>query len=129
MRDQKRLLDELDVSVFVISFEPPATLHRFQWFMDLPFTTLSDPSRHLYTAFGLRSRPLGRLFDRDTLTSYLRGFLHGHVPPLRHADMRQLGGDVVLDRVGKAVFVHRSKTPADRPPVHELLRILRAVAE
>ncbi|GAC1514316.1 MAG: hypothetical protein NVS2B16_20820 [Chloroflexota bacterium] len=129
MRDMKHLLDELHITVLVISFEPPATLRRFHWFTDLPFATLTDPSRHLYTAFGLQTRPLQRLFDRATVLSYLRGFLHGRIPPLRHADVLQLGGDVVLNRAGTAVFVHRSKTPADRPPVYELLRILRAVAE
>ena len=129
MRDQKHLLDELDISVLVISFESPATLHRFQWFRNLPFTTLSDPSRHLYAAFGLRSRAVRLLFDRDTVIAYLRGFLQGRVPPLRHADMRQLGGDIVLDRAGRPVLVHRSKTPADRPSVDLLLNALRAAAE
>jgi hypothetical protein len=126
LRDQKHLLDELDASVLVISFEQPATLRRFSWYRNLPFTVLSDPSRRLYGAFALRTRPPYQLFDRDTIMSYARGFVHGHLPGLPHADIRQLGGDVVLNRAGEAVFVHRSETPADRPPVDMLLRTLRA---
>ena len=129
MREQKRLLDELNASLLVISFEDPATLRRFGWFRDLPFTVLSDPSRRLYGAFGLRTRPLLRLFDRETIMSYARGFAHGHLPGVPHGDLRQLGGDVVLNRAGQAVFVHRSETPADRPPVELLLRMLREAGQ
>jgi hypothetical protein len=129
LREQKRLLDELNASLLVISFEHPATLRRFGRFRDLPFTVLSDPSRRLYGAFGLRTRPLLRLFDRETMMSYARGLVHGHLPRLRRTDFRQLGGDVVLSRAGEAVFVHRSQTPADRPPIELLLRMLREAGQ
>jgi hypothetical protein len=125
LRDRKHLLDALDASVLVISFEDPATLQQFGWFRDLPFAMLSDPSRRLYGAFGLRTRSLLRLLDRETLMAYARALLHGHLPHLRRTDLRQLGGDVVLNRAGDAVFVHRSATPADRPPVEVVLRALR----
>ena len=125
MRDRKRLLDEVDAAVLVISFEHPATLRRFGWFRDLPFTALSDPSRRLYGAFGLRRRSLLRLVDRETIRAYARGFVHGHLPHLRRTDLRQLGGDVVLNRAGEVILVHRSETPADRPSVELLLRMLR----
>jgi hypothetical protein len=104
-------------------------LRRFGWFRDLPFTVLSDPSRRLYGAFGLRTRPLLRLFDRETIMSYTRAFVRGHLPRLRRTDLRQLGGDVVLNRAGNAVFVYRSETPADRPPVEVLLRTLREAGQ
>jgi hypothetical protein len=31
---------------------------------------VSDQSRRLYNSFGLRSRPLHRLFDRETMKTY-----------------------------------------------------------
>jgi len=124
LRDQKPLLDDLDAIVLVISFESPTALQRFHWFRDLPFIVVSDQSRRLYYAFGLRSRAIYRLFDRDTLGAYARGVLHGRLPPWPRADLHQLGGDVVLDRRGDVVFVHRSATPADRPPVDTLIRML-----
>lgn len=123
--DTKRALDDVDASVLVISFEDPASVRKFGPFRALPFTVLSDPSRQLYEAFGLRSRPLRYLFDRTTMVSYLRGLVHRRVPRLRDADFHQLGGDVVLNGAGDVVFVHRSSTPADRPPVELLLRMLR----
>jgi hypothetical protein len=98
-------------AVLVISFEDPATLRRFHWFRDLPFTVVSDTSRRLYRAFGLGRGSLTRLFDRETIRSYARGFVHGHLPVVPRGDLRQLGGDVVLDRAGEAVLVYRSKTP------------------
>jgi len=126
LRDQTAWLNELNVAVLVISFESPAALRRFHWFRDLPFLAVSDQSRGLYNSFGLRSRPLLRLFDRETMKTYARELLHGHLPPWPRADLRQLGGDVVLNRAGDVVFVHRSDTPADRPSVKALLRVLDA---
>lgn len=125
LRDRKALLDDLGVTVLVISFEDPSVLGRFRWFRDLPFTVVSDPSRRLYGAFGLRSRSLLRLFDRRTIVAYARAAFHGHLPRLRRTDLRQLGGDVVLDRAGGVVFLHRSLTPSDRPAVEILLRVLQ----
>jgi hypothetical protein len=129
LRDRKHLLDQLDATVLVISFEPPSTLQRFGWFRDLPFTVVSDPSRRLYGAFGLQTRSLLRLFDPQTIMAYTRAFVHGNLPRLRHTDLRQLGGDAVLNRAGDVVFVHRSETPSDRPPVEVLLRMLRETGQ
>jgi hypothetical protein len=36
-------------------------------------------------------------------------------------DYRQSGGDFLLDSTGRLVFAHRSRDPADRPPVKALL--------
>jgi len=124
LRDQKPLLDAVGAVVLVISFESPTALRRFRWFRDLPFIVVSNQSRRLYYAFGLRSRAIYRLFDRDTLGAYARELRHGRLPPRPRADLRQLGGDVVLDRRGDVVFVHRSATPADRPSVDTLIRMI-----
>lgn len=124
MRDQKTLLDDLGAVVVVISFESPAALARFHWFRDLPFLVVSNQSRQMYHAFGLRTRAILWLFDRDTIGSYARGLLHGRLPRWPRGDLYQLGGDVVLNRGGEVVFVHRSATPADRPSVDTLVRVL-----
>ncbi len=126
MREQTPRLNDLHAAVLVISFESPAALRRFHWFGDLPFLVVSDQSRRLYNSFGLRSRPLHRLFDRETMKTYAHELLRGHLPPWPRADLRQLGGDVVLNQAGDVVFVHRSATPADRPSVETLLQVLRA---
>ncbi|MDQ2744233.1 MAG: hypothetical protein M3Z66_18335 [Chloroflexota bacterium] len=126
MREQTARLNDLHAAVLVISFESPAALRRFHWFRDLPFLVVSDQSRRLYNSFGLRSRPLRRLFDRETMKTYAHELLRGHLPLWPRADLRQLGGDVVLNRAGNVVFVHRSATPADRPSVETLLRVLAA---
>jgi len=126
LREQTPRLNDLNAAVLVISFESPAALRRFHWFRDLPFLVVSDQSRRLYTSFGLRSRPLLRLFDRETMKTYARELLRGRLPPWPRADLRQLGGDVVLNRAGDVVFLHRSATPADRPSMETLLQVLRA---
>jgi len=38
------------------------------------------------------------------------------------ADIFQAGGDFLLDRDGNILYAHRSKDPADRPTVTELLQ-------
>jgi len=126
LREHKPLLDELNAVVLIISFESPDALRRFHWFRDLPFLVVSDQPRRLYNSFGLHSRALHQLFDRETIRSYIRGLWHGRLPARPHADTHQLGGDVVLNPAGEVVFVHRSGTPADRPSVETLLQVLRA---
>jgi len=40
-------------------------------------------------------------------------------------DTLQLGGDFVVGRDGRLVYVYRSKGPADRPPVDDLIAAAR----
>ena len=59
------------------------------------------------------------------LGAYFSLIFRGRMPRMARDDVHQLGGDFVLDRTGRVVFEYRSRDPADRPSVSELLEALR----
>lgn len=129
MCEQQAALDRLGAIVVAVTFEPPSTVARFARDVALPYPVLSDPTRRAYAAFGLRRGRLTEVWNWNTLKVYLRSLLHGRRPPLPHGDLAQLGGDVVIDPDGLIVFLYRSKEPADRPKIDDLLAAIRRAAE
>ena len=96
--------------------------------MRLPYPTLCDPDRAAYTTFGLLHGTRESVWSWDTAGAYLRGLARGQLPRRPEGDVRQLGGDVVLDRDGRVVYLYRGTTPADRPPVADVIAALRQAA-
>ncbi len=109
------------MAIVVVSFAAPATLTRYQEQHHWPFPILADPDRHAYRAFALKRLSLLRVFSPATLKLYLR--MRGERTRERYSreDIYQGGGDFLLDRAGHILFAHRSRDPADRPSVAQLL--------
>ncbi len=114
----------------VISFEPPSQLRAFAIREDIPFLLLSDPKREAYAAFELGRKPLRGVYTAATVLAYLRGLFKRRLPRLpRHTDTLQMGGDVIVSREGRIVFLHRSRDPADRPSIGDILGILQGLKQ
>ncbi len=129
MREQKETLESLGATVAVITWEPPEVVRRFQWVTTLPFRVLSDPDRRAYAAFGLQRGRSRQIWNWETSKVYMRAALRGRLPRLPHGhDIAQLGGDFVLNREGYVVFIHRSRSPADRPSIEAVLDAVRSAA-
>jgi len=111
--------------VVAVSFESLPPLQEFARREKLPFPVLSDPERKAYRAFGLQEGSAHRIFGLPTIWTYLRGFLQRRWPRLPSADIRQLGGDILIDAGGNIALLHRSQSPADRPGVGMLLEAIR----
>jgi len=94
----------------------------------MPFDMLSDARRKVYTSIGL-TVSLAKTWNSGSLTYYAEQKAAGRKLPSALAgvtdDPNQMGGDFILDNSGKAVLVHLSKTPSDRPTVPELLTAMR----
>jgi hypothetical protein len=95
-----------------------------------PFPLLSDPDRAVYTRFGLERGGWRMFFKLRPLGHYLGLMFRGWRPrlPVGGEDVRQLGGDFVLDRRRRLVFAHRSADPADRPTAEVIAAQVRATA-
>ena len=95
----------------------------------LPFPAVSDPMRAAYAAFGLERSSWGRMLRPHVVAGYLRLVFRGWRPrlPSGQEDVRQLGGDFVLDAAGRLRYAYRSADPTDRPTVEALLRAARDV--
>jgi hypothetical protein len=125
LRGQQKELDGLGAAVLIVSFEPPAQAVRLARTLGLPYPVLSDPERSAYRAFGLGQGSRERLWSRQTAGAYLRGLKDGHLPRWPRGDVAQLGGDFVINPEGNVTFAYRGTTPADRPPVAELVEAVR----
>jgi peroxiredoxin len=121
-------LDEfrrLGAEVIVVSFAQPDRLTQYLAARPWPFQVLADPSRSAYRAFGLGSATWTQLLKPRVIAKYLGLILRGRMPHMAHEDVHQLGGDFVFDRGGRVVFEYRSRDPADRPSISELLDAVR----
>jgi alkyl hydroperoxide reductase subunit AhpC len=116
---------ELNTRVFVISF---GTLPAVQAWMKetcTTFTVLLDRERTVYAAYGLERSRL-RSFSLRTLWLYATRHLRGKQTHSSHGDdTSQLGGDFIVDKNGILRLAYPSHDPVDRPPVDELLKVLR----
>lgn len=106
-------------------------MERVRWYLedvDFGWPVLADPERTLYAAYGLRRGSFARVWlSPRTLWFYASQLARGRVARRPRADTLQLGGDFIIDGGGIVRFAHSSVEPADRPPVEEMLNVLRKV--
>lgn len=86
---------------------------------------LRDPRRDAYRAFGIQRAGLPGVWAPRTIWYYVKQVLRGRLPRFDRSDWYQLGGDVLLNEQGQAVWVYRSREPADRPSVEAVLSEVR----
>lgn len=123
MRDR---IDELgDAVVVLLTFTRQRNLRGYRGRMGLPYVVLADELRGAYRAYGLSRGPWWRVWGPTTIRAYA-GLLRGGARLRRPTeDTLQLGGDFVVGRDGRLVYAYRSKGPADRPPVDDLIAAAR----
>lgn len=115
-----------DAAVLVISLAPPEALAAYQEHLGLPFPIASDDGLATYRAYGLERGTWWRVWHPRVLLRYLGLLLAGRrlQRPRAGEDVRQLGGDFLIDAQGIIRYAHASARPDDRPPVADVLRAL-----
>ena len=122
MRASTDEFERRGIRIVVISFAGPERLAEYQKLHQWPFAVLADPERNAYRYFGLAKLPWYRVFSPATIRLYARLLLQGRkLENYGRDDYRQSGGDFLVDSDGRTVLAHRSRDPADRPPVNALL--------
>jgi peroxiredoxin len=114
-------------TVLAVSFEPRDRLFQLSRQLRLPFPLLSDPEQDVYRAYGLKRGRLSQLVSPGTVLAYLKLLARGRIYHFRWSDLRQLGGDFVIDGRGIVQFEHRSAAPHYRPSVERLLAMLDSI--
>jgi hypothetical protein len=113
--------------VLAVSFEPRDWLFQLSRQMHLPFPLLSDPERDVYRAYRVGKGSLGQVLSPGTIWTYIKLVVRGRRDPFQRIDLRQRGGNFVIDGRGVVQFEHRGPAPHDRPSVGQLLDVLDAV--
>ena len=129
MRERWPELAERDVSALVVSFAAVERLADYRDHLALPFAVAADPHRRAYRAYGLTRGSLWQVWGPRVLWRYVCLLTRGRrlEVPRRGDDLAQLGGDFVVGSDGTLIYAHLSQSPADRPPVAELIRALTEV--
>lgn len=122
MREREAEFTQRGVRIVAVSFESDARTREFQMQQRLPFQLLRDPGRVAYKHFGLERAAVQTILAPATVWYYIRRVLSGQRQGRASGDMYQLGGNVLLDSNGSALWVYRSNQPADRPSVDAILR-------
>ncbi|CAN5636941.1 MAG: redoxin domain-containing protein [Chloroflexia bacterium] len=122
MRERQAEFDRRGVRIISVTFESETRIREYHEQGRLPFTTLRDPRRAGYKRFGIERQSARKIYSPGTIWYYIKRFLQGEMPSAAHGDLYQLGGDVLLDSDGSALWVYQSQNPADRPSVDDVLR-------
>jgi peroxiredoxin len=119
---------QYNTRVLIISFGTLPALQ--QWMKETchSFDVLLDRERRVYQAYGLE-RSFFRSRNLRTRWYYLKALLSGKKTHDDHGeDTSQLGGDFIVDKNGTLQLVYPSHDPTDRPPVDDLLSILKEIS-
>ena len=116
---------ELDVAVLVVTFDPLAAAEAYVKATSLEWPLLVDESRSLYEQYGMGAASLGKLLGPSVWWAGIKLLLKGRRLAKPGRDLRQLGGDVLIDPNGIIRLCHLSSGPTDRPSVEGILEIAR----
>lgn len=112
---QKAELEQLNIKVIVITFEPI----KLPIFPEREKTTgfhyYVDDERKVYGYYGLNKAGFWDLWGPRTWMTYLRLLLKGRKIIKSESDIYQRGGDVLIDPRGVIRFHRVGSGPADRP--------------
>jgi len=128
VRARQPELDAAGASLVVLSPEPPEDLAAVARQEGWTGPVLGDPDRQAFRAYGLGRLPWHRVFTPKTLFMYLGFMLRGRWPQPPGQDVRQQGGDFVVDGDGIVRFAFSGRSSDDRPPAADLVRALRGAA-
>ncbi|XP_006798722.1 uncharacterized protein LOC102777867 [Neolamprologus brichardi] len=117
-------LDAHSVQVVVISFGCQEGASHWVEQTGCQYDMLLDPSRKMYSAFGLGAS-LKKVLNFGNMLIYSEYVANDMEFPRElpwiQDDMFQLGGNFVLDEHGRELFSHRCQSPIDRPSVEDIL--------
>ena len=116
-----------NAEVIAVSFEPRDRLFQLARQVRTTFQLLSDPERDIYRAYGLTRGSFSQLLSPGTVLAYVKLLARGRLYHIRRSDLRQMGGDFVIDADGVVRYQHRSAAPHDRPSVQELMNVIDAL--
>ena len=113
----------------MVTFEsqPRVTEYVSQFSIDWP--VLIDEKKLAYRHFGFGRANSWTLLNPIACLRYMGMMLRGKMPGKPGKDLRQLGGDVLIDDTGSIRYYVASETPFDRPRPKEILAVAQTESE
>ena len=127
MRELYEEILRLGAEVLVVTFSAAQRIPQYLEAHDWPFPVVADPEFEAYRAFELQKGTWWQVAGPQAIVGYLKLMLRGRLPD-KHTkgdDVKQLGGDFVLDASGRLLYLYRSQESTDRPSPEELLQVLQ----
>ncbi len=125
MRRQESEFARLDLRIVVVTFEVRERAEEYVREVGLGWPLLIDRRRVLYGGYGMGHGHWSAIWGPTTWWAYARSIARGGRPRRPTDDVHQLGGDVLVDPMGRVALHHVGKGPADRPTVAVLLERIR----
>lgn len=85
---------------------------------------LRDTHRTLYGAYGMAEAGWWALIGPRVLLRYIAMMLRGYMPWKPGQNLRQLGGDILIDPDGIVRLQFVSRNPHDRPSIEAILNVV-----
>lgn len=128
--ESKDVITGIGARALLVAYDEPSLLAaKMMYALDLPFPLLLDPKKEAYRRWGLgRTTPFGAFLSPGLNWRYLKLLLRGKRFLGFAPDMFQLGGDFIVDRLGRIAFAHAMTNNGDRVQVTALLSVLQRIA-
>jgi hypothetical protein len=125
LRRHEDQIERLGLAIVVVTFEGRERAEEYVRETGLRWSLLIDRRRVLYRAYGMGRGRWSAIWGPATWWAYVQLIGRGHRLRRPTGDIRQLGGDVLVDPAGRVAWHHVGKGPADRPAVAALIERVR----
>jgi hypothetical protein len=122
LRQHEQQLTDAGVQVCVVTFDAGPLAMAYVRETQLKWPLLVDHERTLYKAYGMQRGSWWNVAGPASIRVYLKLIGRGRRLKRPGSDVRQLGGDVLIDPDGIVRIHHVGSGPADRPDVSELMQ-------
>jgi hypothetical protein len=123
LREHENELEAVGIKVVIVTFEAGPFAQAYIHDTKLRWALLVDESRDLYSAYGMKRGRWRDLLGPAAWWVYAKLLVRGRRLRYSSGDVKQLGGDVLIDPAGIVRLHHVGAGPADRPCVSSLLEV------
>lgn len=106
----------------MVTFELESLARAYVQDTELPWPLLVDRDRTLYRAYGMDRAGFWQVWGPRSLWPYVVAASRLRLPNLPSDDVRQRGGNVLIDPTGCVRLHHVGVTSVDRPSIDRLMR-------
>lgn len=124
LQQQKERIEALNLKILIITFEHRAIAEAYAKATHLEWPMIVDENREWYQAFNMHKGGRWKIFGPSSWWTYIKLLFRGRKLKSPTGDVRQLGGDILIAPEGEVKLHHVGETPADRPEVDAILKII-----